>query len=131
MIVWEEKYSTGVAELDKQHKSLFNYTNELEEYIKNNFGTQDTIDNMMRFLGQYIKVHFDHEETCMNKHLCPVAAKNKDAHQKFIQHFKVTQEKIKEGSANDKALKELHHFLETWLVEHICKIDTQLKTCIH
>ena len=131
MITWEEKYSTGVAELDKQHKNLFQYTNDLGEFVNNNTVSKQTTDRMMRFLGQYIKVHFNHEETCMYRNLCPVAAKNKDAHQKFIQQFKSTEERIKDEDSSDKALGELHHFLETWLVEHICKIDTQLKTCVH
>lgn len=131
MIIWEEKYSTGVAELDKQHKNLFQYTNDLGEYANNNFGSKETTDRMMRFLDQYIKVHFNHEENCMYKYLCPVASKNKEAHQKFIEKFKVTESKIRDEKGGDKALKELHHFLEAWLVEHICKIDTQLKPCVH
>jgi hemerythrin len=131
MITWEEKYSTGVAELDKQHKNLFQYTNDLGEYVKNNFGSKETTASMMRFLDQYIKVHFNHEETCMHKHLCPAATKNKDAHQKFILQFKATEKKINDENTGDKALKELHYFLEKWLVDHICKIDTQLKTCVH
>ena len=132
MITWEEKYATGVAELDKQHKNLFKYTNDLEEYLQNNFGSKETTDQMMHFLDQCIKVHFSHEETCMFKHECPVASKNKDAHQKFIKKFRATEEKIKtEESSSDDSLRELHHFLETWLVEHICKIDTQLKPCVH
>ena len=131
MIVWEEKYSTGVAELDKQHKNLFNYTNDLGQYVANNFGSQATTQSMLRFLDQYIKVHFNHEESCMYKHLCPIADKNKEAHQQFIKQFKATEEKVKNDGSEDEALKELHHFLETWLVEHICKIDTKLKACVH
>ena len=131
MIIWEEKFATGVAELDKQHKNLFKYTNDLGEYISNNFGSQATTDRMMRFLGQYIKVHFNHEETCMFKHSCPIANKNQDAHQKFIKKFKETEERIKLEESGDNALRELHHFLETWLVDHICRIDTQLKVCVH
>ena len=131
MLTWEEKYSTGVPQLDKQHQNLFKYTNDLEDYINNNFGSQETTNRMMQFLEQYIKVHFSNEETCMHKYLCPMAAKNKEAHQGFIQKYKATVSKIKEGKSGDKALKELHQFLEAWIKEHVCKLDVQLKPCVH
>ena len=131
MIIWEEKFSTGVAELDKQHKNLFQYSNDLEECVNNNNFSKVTTDRMLHFLDQYIKVHFSHEEACMFKYFCPIAAKNKEAHQEFIQQFKTTEEKVKDEKNYDAALKELHHFLETWLLEHICKIDIQLKPCVH
>jgi len=131
MLIWDEKYSTGVAQLDKQHKSLFQYTNDLGEHIKNNFGSQETTNNMVQFLERYIKAHFNQEEACMHKYLCPIATKNKDAHQKFILTFKAAQEKIKNEKTSNKALKELHCFLEKWIREHLCKIDVQLKPCVH
>jgi len=131
MITWQEKYSTGVEELDKQHKNLFQYSNDLEECVKNRTFSKVTTDRMLRFLDQYIKVHFNHEETCMFKYSCPIASKNKNAHQEFILKFKATEEKVKDDKNYEKALKELHHYLESWLEEHICKIDTQLKPCVH
>ena len=131
MIIWEEKYATGVAELDKQHQQLFQYTNNLEEIIRDNALSKQTIERLLHFLEQYVKVHFNHEETCMFKHQCPIANKNKEAHQKFIEHYIKTEERVKTEGATDAILIDLHHFLETWLVEHICKIDTQLKPCVH
>ena len=131
MITWEEKYSTGVDELDKQHKNLFQYANDLEDCVNNDILSKETTDRMLLFLDQYIKVHFSREETCMYKYLCPVATKNKEAHQRFIREFKATEAKVKGEKNYGKSLKELHCFLETWLIEHICKIDTQLKPCVH
>ena len=131
MLTWDEKYSTGVDQLDKQHKSLFQYTNDLGEYIRNNFGSQRTTNSMMLFLEQYVKAHFNQEEACMHKYLCPIASKNKEAHQAFILKFKAIQEMIRDEKTSDKALKELHHFLEEWIKEHLCKIDVQLKPCVH
>ena len=131
MVTWQEKYSTGVAELDKQHQHLFQYTNDLEDIIRDSAVSKRTVEGILHFLEQYIQVHFGHEETCMFKHQCPIANKNKEAHRKFIETYKATEEKIRNEGATDEILKELHHFLETWLVEHICKIDTQLKPCVH
>ncbi len=131
MITWQESYSTGVAELDKQHKQLFQYTNELEDMIKTNAVSKHVLEGAMKYLEKYVSVHFGREETCMFKHQCPIASKNKDAHQKFIEKYHWFAAAVKEQGASDEILLNLHHFLETWLVEHICKIDTQLKPCVH
>jgi hemerythrin len=131
MITWEEKFATGIAELDKQHKNLFQYTNDLEDLIRDNAGSRETVETTMTFLERYIESHFGREETCMFKFQCPVAGKNKEAHQKFITKFRETQEKIRNQGDDNQALQELHEFLETWLVDHIGRIDTQLKPCVH
>ena len=129
MIIWKETYSTGIAELDKQHQNLFKYTNDLGQLIKDDAVSKHLLDGTLKFLTKYIGAHFGQEETCMHKHHCPMAEKNKEAHQKFIRHFKLIEEKINKNNASDDSVKELHHFLENWLVEHICKIDSQLKPC--
>ena len=131
MIDWEIKFSTGIPELDRQHRNIFKYTNDLGEYLSNNFGSKETTDQMMHFLEQFIKVHFSREETCMNQHKCPMAAKNKAAHEQFTEKFKETVEKIKTKDSDDKSLRELHHYLEEWLTEHVCNVDTHLKKCVH
>ena len=131
MITWQETYSTGIAELDKQHQNLFKYTNDLGQLIKDDAVSKQLLDGTLRFLTKYIEAHFGQEETCMHKHHCPLAEKNKEAHQKFIKNFKSIEEEIKKNDTSDASVKKLHHFLESWLVEHICKIDTQLKPCVH
>lgn len=131
MIAWQDSYSTGVEELDKQHRDLFKYTNDLEQLLKDNSLSKNLLDDILRLLNRYIEVHFNREETCMHKHLCPIANKNKDAHQKFIHTFKMMEIEIRTNIEDDAPIIKLHHFLETWLVEHICKIDVQLKPCIH
>ncbi|MDE2027481.1 MAG: hemerythrin family protein [Candidatus Omnitrophica bacterium] len=129
MILWQESYSTGVAELDKQHKALFQCTNELGKAIEDNALSPRIIDETLIYLKKYIQVHFGHEETCMHRFACPIATKNKEAHEKFIQKFKTLEEKIKSDETKDEPIIELHHFLETWLVDHIGRIDTQIKPC--
>jgi hemerythrin len=131
MIKWQESYSTGIKKLDDQHKSLFDFCNDLEGIIQDGGVSKDILTASLRFLEQYVKVHFGQEETCMFKYACPVADKNKKAHEKFIQAYKDFQSQINEKGDTDGILEKLHHFLEAWLVDHICKIDTQLKSCVH
>jgi hemerythrin len=130
MIKWEDSFLTGIAKLDQQHKNLFQYCNDLGDGINSGEISQNVLSQALVFLGKYIKIHFGKEETCMNKYSCPIAEKNKFAHQKFINAYQKFQKMISENKDSGVILRELHYFLENWLIEHICKIDTQLKTCI-
>ena len=130
MIEWRESYSIGVEKLDEQHKNLFQYSNDLERGINNGAVSKQTLEGALKFLGSYVKGHFGQEEACMYKYACPFAKQNTMAHQKFIEAYKGFQRILTEEGNNEGTLKELHRFLETWLVDHICKIDVQLKTCV-
>jgi hemerythrin len=131
MIEWQDSYSTGIVRLDEQHKTLFLFCNDLEENLKNKTVTKDLLDIELRFLERYAIGHFGQEETCMHKYACPIAKTNKQAHEEFIKKYKDFQKRIISDDAAEEILKELHHFLENWLKNHICKIDSQLKSCVH
>jgi len=130
MIKWEDSYSTGVAELDKQHRNLFQYCNDLGDGIHSGDISQNVLVQALTFLEKYIEDHFGREETCMHKFACPIAEKNKFAHQKFIESYKNFQRMISENSDSGVILRELHFFLENWLIEHIGGIDVKLKPCV-
>jgi len=130
MIKWKESYSTGVAKLDEQHKSLFKYCNDLEEALNSGSISKSAIEGSLKFLERYAKGHFGQEEACMHQHACPMAEKNKLAHQQFIETYKALQKKVSEGVDSEGVLKELHSFVENWLTEHIAKVDAKLKPCV-
>ena len=131
MIKWQESYSTGITKLDNQHKNLFQYCNDLELGIKAGDISKSVLELALRFLERYALGHFGQEETCMHQYTCPMSKKNKIAHQKFIQAYKTFEKKIAQGTDSYRTLRHLHTFLEKWLVEHICKIDTHLKACVY
>ena len=131
MIKWQESYSVGVYVLDEQHRELFNYCNDLEKILKDREVPKDTVEQGLKFLEKYVTSHFGQEEKCMHQYACPMGKKNKLAHQKFIEAYKTFEKKFSQEKDHYQILRQLHDFLETWLVEHICKIDTRLKTCVY
>ena len=88
MIKWQESYSTGIAKLDEQHKSLFQYCNNIEEGLALGGISKRTLEHTLVFLERYAQGHFGQEEACMFKYVCPLGEKNKAAHQKFIETYK-------------------------------------------
>ena len=131
MIKWQESYSLGVTELDEQHKNLFVFSNDIDGILQDRDVSGKELADALKFLGEYVADHFHLEEKCMHDHACQIAEKNKFAHEKFIQTYKALEKRIDQDDDAYSILAELHRFLENWLVEHICKIDVQLKPCIH
>lgn len=129
MLAWDDKYGCGIDKVDDQHKKLFEMVNKFEEDIKAGSGER-AFRSALVFLAGYVKNHFGFEEECMEKHGCPVAEQNMNAHRKFLETYKAFEEKLgREGFTWDN-LRELHTTMENWLIGHICKVDVHLKTCV-
>ena len=67
----------------------------------------------------------------MASHKCSATHKNLAAHKSLLEkytHWRREYDGPKGGKVSQ--LAELHLFLNTWLVSHICKIDTCLRSCV-
>lgn len=127
MVAWDNKYETGIQEVDEQHQSLFNYINDLEECLED--GTYDgaRIEIILNFFQMFCSTHFSLEETCMLRLSCPAYEKNREAHGKFLEYYKKFRVKFRESDNKKGLLQEFHSMLLKWLVNHIMKIDMNLK----
>jgi len=129
VISWDEpSMSTGVDSIDSQHKILIQRINELHSACL--AGTaKDELVEMLGFLGEYAQSHFKHEEGIMDQHQCPVRGKNKAAHVQFLRDYESLVEIVKRDGASTTAVIQLKEMLGNWLKNHICSIDTNLRTC--
>ena len=129
MIEWEERYSTGVLAVDKQHRMLFEFFNDLDECIKTGRGEQ-YLETSFPLLEAYAKAHFNFEEGCMNQLQCPFARKNKEEHEAFVVKVGEVKKKFETLGASEELLTQVHSFLEKWIIEHIMRVDIHLKECV-
>ena len=72
MIKWQEAYCVGVAELDEQHKDLFQYCNDLNGILQDRDVSKQMLASGLEFLGKYVTGHFSLEEICMHQYACPI-----------------------------------------------------------
>lgn len=129
MIRWQKKYETGVKEIDHQHQWLFRFVNSLEEELKQDAQAVD-VEETLKMLAGYAQTHFHYEEDCMHQWKCPFAENNKCAHKQFIEAYENFMERYeREGHSLELAWK-IHNMVETWIDNHIGKIDSQLKTYV-
>ena len=127
MIQWNDSYSTGVSELDSQHRVLFQYINRLEDANKAENVDAAEVGFILKFLENYCKSHFSQEERCMAERKCPVAAKNLDAHKKFLEFFGQIKDRHNREGATRQLVKDVYEASSAWLTNHICGIDINLR----
>ena len=127
-VSWNESLSTGVPEVDNQHKELFRQLESLSQAMSKGQG-RDEIGKILDFLGDYVVRHFAAEEKHMDRLACAAADANKQAHRKFLALFRQLRRRFAEAGASTTLVLEINNTLSDWLVEHISKIDTQLKAC--
>ena len=129
VIAWDEpSMSTGVDSIDSQHQTLIEHINELHTACLAGTAKEELLE-MLAFLGEYVQSHFKHEEGIMQQHQCPVRGKNKAAHIQFLKDFESLVGIVKRDGASTAAVIQLKEMLGNWLKNHICSVDTNLRSC--
>jgi len=124
MVVWGEKYATGIDLIDTQHKELFILTNELfracmgdEKALKGVF--TETMGRMV----DYVRFHFAAEQELLHRIKYPEYPEHKKQHEKLIHDI------INAVTAHNKGEKFVpNQFVRTmrdWILSHIAIADRQ------
>ena len=64
---WGPDYSVGVAELDAQHRNLFDLVKDFDDCIRRGLA-RESIARVIDALIQYSRYHFSYEEKLMKKY---------------------------------------------------------------
>jgi hemerythrin-like metal-binding protein len=121
--------ATGVESVDAQHRQLLTMINDLVGALERGDGA-DATRKALGALQGYTKTHFSHEEGCMVKIACPVAALNAQAHQVFLKSVDdFAKEFATTGPTRAMAFK-LQGTMASWLVTHIINTDTKMRPCV-
>jgi hemerythrin len=126
---WSERFGTGIAEIDQQHKTLFRMSEDLRATLSEGRGER-VYGVWLDSLAQYAQAHFGFEERCMYRYQCPVAEVNSRAHSKFVEAVGQFRERYAAKGFNRADAQQLVQYIDDWLANHIGRIDTQLKTCV-
>lgn len=129
MITWDDSMTTGVAEIDAQHKELIERYNAFAETLYSHTFMTLEAGELLDFLQFYAVWHFEREEECFHKYECPVAAANKEAHAEFIHKFGQFYEQWQTQGMKPELIRQTFAELGHWIADHIRKIDTELYPC--
>jgi len=129
MFEWKEEYTTGMKEIDEQHKILFKCFNELEAVVVAGQRNDEKVIAIMEFLDSFCHFHFGFEEICMAERKCSSESENKGAHEAFLKLIDTYKEKIKKEGATEDIVEDIYISMLTWLRNHIIKIDQRFLEC--
>lgn len=122
-----EKYFTGIAIIDKEHKELFRIIGDVHRVMNDELAL-DKYDEIIRLLDElteYTKFHFQDEELYMESIQYEGLEAQKRAHEAFVSRLEETDlEHVDENQ--QETLEELMEFLTEWLVNHILNSDKKI-----
>jgi hemerythrin len=120
VIEWSDALSTGVKEIDDQHKTLVDMLNELNEAVHGGWG-KDARKMVIDKLFEYTAIHFATEESLMRVSKYPRADAHKKQHDDLVDMVK---DYLKQYEQNPNASSyDLIFFLKRWLTDHIMRDD--------
>ncbi len=120
-IVWEERYNTGIEEIDRQHRTLVGMINKLGQ-AKKGQGDRKTIQDVIEELSQYTVSHFAFEEDLMETSGYRYLKPHQNIHKTFIKKVEGFSNRFQAG---DDIVEEFHSLLRSWLLQHIQNDDAK------
>ena len=128
---WNDSLSVGFERMDTEHKELFKKIEELVAAIKQHT-CKYKITDVIKFLEDYARDHFEMEEKYMTQFDYPDYAQHKAEHENFavsLSELKVELQKIKDSGSHSGSYElsvATDQVLVDWLLDHIAKIDRKL-----
>ena len=80
---WSRRLSVGVPSIDRQHQELISHVNRLLDAMRQRKGDQET-GRLLKFLEDYVVVHFSAEEDLMMEHDYGGYAAHQAEHAEFV-----------------------------------------------
>jgi hemerythrin len=115
---WSDALSVGVDEIDRQHKRIVDFINQLDNAIHSK--DRDKINEIITGLTDYTLVHFEFEEDLMHKMGYPLIAEHSKTHVSFKDRMVDYQKRYNNG---EDISRKLLTDLRIWLTNHIKKDD--------
>lgn len=125
---WNERFVTGVTEIDEQHMILVHTLNEAAEKLSHD-SSLELLEHITQDLLSYALYHFETEEELMQQYGY-VDEDGENANLHFAQHrgfsskVVAVREDLKAGILIPAG--DLIEFLNGWLVNHILNTDKKL-----
>lgn len=127
---WTEDLSVGIEEIDEQHKELISRINDLVDSVRQHI-CKYKIGDVIRFLEDYIVVHFGDEEGLMQKYDYPEYKAHKAQHEYFMREFAELKKELEKLDGGKRPGSyglsvETNRVVVDWILDHIAKVDKKL-----
>jgi hemerythrin len=117
-ITWTGDLDTGIDVIDKQHRRIVDYINDLE--VANASGSKESVRRVLDDLVDYTMSHFAFEESLQEEAGYKYAKPHKKVHDLFVRRVNDYVERFRLG---EDVSDGLHQMLTSWLINHIKRDD--------
>ncbi len=119
-IEWTDNLNTGIAVIDRQHRRIVEYLNQIDDAITDGSADRESIGQILDQMVDYTLSHFAFEESMMEEADYPLVRAHRKVHQLFTRRIGEYQTRFRLG---DEVADELRSLLQTWLLNHISHDD--------
>jgi len=120
LIKWDESLSVEINEIDKQHQTLINLLNLLNDAMMTGKG-KEILNKIIIELMNYTKIHFKTEEDYFDRYGYPETLSHKKEHSDFTGKVSEFRQRYEEGKLGLST--QIMTFLSDWLKNHIMGTD--------
>ena len=124
LVTWNDSFSVGIPEIDRQHKQLIEQLNTLIDALDAN-QSLDKIQTIVQFIERYATQHFRYEEDRLHCSQCPVV--QDAAHRQFTQTLQEVKDELEQKGTGPSLTTKVKEHLLDWLIHHIKQIDNQIQ----
>ncbi|RHW75699.1 bacteriohemerythrin [Colwellia sp. RSH04] len=121
LLHWENKFSIGIDEADRQHQKMVEMMNNVH-IMSTKKRSPAAVANALDALVEYTKVHFQWEEELMDSHGYPQSEEHKKHHQELLNDLVKHKEMVKQNINRD--ISADISYLNDWVIQHITKGDS-------
>ena len=121
-IEWLEQLSVGVAEIDQQHKRLFDKINAFLTACEEGREAEE-VSRLFWFLDAYVATHFADEERLQQRLGFPDYLKHRAQHQVFTAKIAELKERLDSEGPTVALVTSVGLLMTGWLIEHISFMD--------
>jgi hemerythrin len=124
-ITFDKNLATGDAEIDEQHRELFDRIDKLLAASREKRSAEE-VGQMLTFLGDYVVHHFSAEERMMAAAAYPELAAHQAEHRRFVQEFTILYNEYRSEGPTTLFIIRVGNRVTGWLREHIYRTDRSL-----
>lgn len=122
LIQWDDRYLTGVKEIDAQHKYFVTLVNELHSQMQQHH-IEEIKTTLVPKLVDYVHKHFKDEERIMRRHNYPGIEEQVHAHQEILANM---NEIVNANAAAFPMAMKLMRLTTKWFLDHVLEYDLRL-----
>lgn len=118
-IEWQDKFSVHVDEMDRHHKKLLGYLNEMQSVLASEDSAQKLKETILALI-EYSEFHFTEEERLLKAIRFPGLEVQINQHSYFINEIREMRNQLTRGTLPGQSVIA---FLRDWFTNHIMQED--------